>query len=440
MTTVAQLSTILQSLFTTTADRLAREVRLIRRRRKLTGASFAQALVFGWMDNPNATLDQLAQATAYGGQPLTPQALAERFTDDAATFLHRLLTHALDQVVAAQPAAPALLRRFAGVYIQDSTQLLLPAALAQRWPGCGAGTPEAASAAAIKVQLRYEVSSGRFERLALQPGRQADADFGSGSLPAGALRLADLGYFDLDVLSAYDRERVFFISRLQARSRLFDAAGRKWTLAAFLAASGGDRVDARVRLGVRHRLGVRLVAFRAPPAVVARRQQRARQKARDNGAAVSPEALAVCGWTVLISNVPPTTLSAAEVWVLYRVRWQIELVFKRWKSDSRLSASRSRQPARVLCEVYAKLLGVVVEQWLLLVSGGGFGERSVRRAARAVRGVALQLVSALGRRRAMRQVLELLRRLLAATGRINRRRRRPSTYQTLLNPDEHGLT
>src|SRR5437868_5155469 len=89
-TTVAQLADTLQTLFSTTADQTARDAGFLRRQRKLSGASFAQALVFTWLDNPDATLDQLATATALSQMPLTPQALDERFTLQAAEFFRRL--------------------------------------------------------------------------------------------------------------------------------------------------------------------------------------------------------------------------------------------------------------------------------------------------------------------------------------------------------------
>jgi hypothetical protein len=60
MTTVPQLVQTLQTLFTTMADSLARATGFVQRRSKLTGAAFAQALVFGWLANPQASLTDLA--------------------------------------------------------------------------------------------------------------------------------------------------------------------------------------------------------------------------------------------------------------------------------------------------------------------------------------------------------------------------------------------
>jgi hypothetical protein len=440
-TTVAQLADPLQTLFTTTAQQLATDSGFVRRQRKLSGPSFAQGLVFTGLDNPHATLDDLAVAVAPDGQTLAPQSLDERFTPAAAAFLRRLLRDAVTHVVAAQPTAVELLRRFAGVYLLDSTGLARPAALADIWPGCGGRGDPAAGQAALKVQVCYEVNTGALEGLSLHPGRAADntAALAQQPLPAGSLRLADLGYFDLDVLQTYDRQPVYFVSRLQAKTALYDADGNKWKLGALLAARGGDRLDEWVPVGNQQRLRCRLLAIRAPEGVAAKRRRRLQEPAAKPGRPASAAGLALCDWTVFICNAPGWLLRLHEAWVLYRVRWQIELLFKLWKSHGGIDASRSGQAYRVLCEVYAKLLSMVVQHWLLLL-GGGFSDRSQRKAARVVRGQAQRVAAALGRGRQLRRVLRMLAGLLRRCGRVNRRRRRPSTYQTLCNPTHDGLT
>ena len=48
--------------------------------------------------------------------------------------------------------------------------------------------------------------------------------------------------------------------------------------------------------------------------------------------------------------------------------YNIELLFKLWKSQGRVDESRSTKPWRILCEVYAKLLAMLVQHWVFLVS------------------------------------------------------------------------
>jgi hypothetical protein len=435
-TTVTQLAHALQDLFTTEAEHAARDSGFLRRLRTLTGPTFVQTLVFGWLDDPHATLDDLTDWAARLGCRLAPQSLHERFTPQAAACLAQVLHAAFDRVIAAQPTALDLLRRFRGVYLLDSTVLSLPASLAGVFPGCGGRPGE--GRAALKVQLRLELTSGALEALTLHAGRAADlrAALAHAPLPEGALLLDDLGYFAVDRLQHYDAQEVYFLSRVQAGIAVTDADGRRWHLADFLKAQPDPRVDVAVRV---RDLPCRLLAVRVPAAVAAQRRQRVRRDARDRRHGVSRRRLAVCEWTVLVTNVPAAQLSLPEALALRRVRWQIELVFKVWKSEGRLDETRGRAPWRVLCEFYAKLLGQVVQHWAVLVSGGPPLEYSARRAARRVRRVAAELLLGLRAVAALVQVLEGLHRTLVRRCRVQRRTARPTTFQRLLNPDHHSF-
>src|SRR5262245_2124931 len=131
----------MHTVLTTVADQAARATGFVRRQRQLTGASLVQALVFGWLDNPRASLEDLAQAAVTAGPPVSPQGLDQRFTPPAADCLRTVLPEAVRQVLEAQPQALPWLRRFTGVYLLDGTTIALPACLAELWPGCGGSTP-----------------------------------------------------------------------------------------------------------------------------------------------------------------------------------------------------------------------------------------------------------------------------------------------------------
>jgi hypothetical protein len=422
----------MQTVLTTTADQAARDCGFVRRRRTVSGASFVQTLVFTWLDNPNATLDDLAQTHTTVAGPLSPQALDQRFTPAAADCLRRVLQAAVGHALAAGRRALPILQRFRGVYLHDSTVVSLPAALAGLWPGCGGSTPECGQAA-LKIQLRWELLGGALDGLALQAGRDADtaAEEQLPPLPPGALRLADLGYFDLETLQGYDQQGVYFLTRYKHGTALRVAGARVCDLARWLRGQGRSCLDVRVTVGSVQRLACRLVAERVPPAVAAKRRQRLRKEARDKGYRLSSARLALCDWSVWLTNAPAALLSKWEVRVVSRVRWQIELLFKLWKSHGQIAASRSERPYRVLCEVYAKLLAMVVQHWVLLVAWRQGGDWSLRKAARQVRQHALHLASVLRRVRPLRAVLRLLQRGLRHGLKTQKRRSKPALFQLL---------
>lgn len=312
--TVTQLAEVLQTVLTDDAEHAAQLTGFVQRKRQLTGPLFVQALVFGWLDNPQAPLDDLTCVAADLGADLTPQALHQRLTPQAADCLAAVLDHALAHLLAARPAAIPLLRRFHGVYIQDSTTISLPAELAAFLPGCGGN----ASTAAIKLQVRWELTTCALEGLTWHAGRAADsrAPLSREFLPPGALRLADLGYFDLAALQDYDRQEVYFLSRLPPRVSVYDAQGRKQMLASFLAAQRGDQLDLWLEVGAEARFRCRLLAVRVPEGVAEKRRRRLYKQAQKKGRKVSGERLALCAWTVYVTNVPAAKLNVTEALTL----------------------------------------------------------------------------------------------------------------------------
>ena len=128
---------------------------------------------------------------------------------------------------------------------------------------------------------------------------------------------------------------------------------------------------------------------------------------------------------------PSNKLSFDEAWVLYRARWQIELLFKHWKSVGKVDESRSAKPERQLCELYAKLLGQVIQHWSLLCGKWDYPARSFTKAARLVQNKALHLASALKQFRALCTLLRELGCAVSVGCKIDKRKGRPSTIQRL---------
>ena len=437
MASIPQVARALQGLLTTTADRAAAASGFVKRVRKVTGATFVQALVLGWLGRPEASLGQLAQAAARCGLAISAQGLAQRFTAEAADCLKRVLDAALGVLVAAAAPAPtALLGRFNGVYVSDSTTVMLPDALAGVWAGCG-GRVAANTQAGLKVHARWELGSGRLELLPLTAARTSDqaADQAAPPLPGGALRLVDLGYITLARLAAFLAAGVAVVCRLPARPALFDGEGCRWAVGALLAAQRGETVDRPVLHGRHERVPLRLLARRLPPAAAEQRRRRTRQEAKRAGRTPGAARLALADWDAYITTLGPERLTLAEGLVLARVRWQVELLFKLWKQHGHLDAWRSANPWRILCEVYAKLVALLIQHWCLLLAAWADPRRSLVKAAQLVRAHAPLLALARGRPAALRAALAALAAALPHAGRVATRRHAPATAHRLLALD-----
>lgn len=429
MNNVPQIAQALQEVLGETARRAGRESGFIKREVKLTGASFVQTLVSTWLANPAASYDELTQTAAQLGVTITPQGLEQRFTRAAADCLKRVLEAAVAQVFRAQPASLALLERFTEVYVQDSSVITLPDSLRDLWEGCGGDAP---SAAALKLQVRWALRSGALDGFFLTAGRANDAGspLQTLALLPGALRLADLGYWSIPQFAAIERAGAYWLSRLQPGTKVWHD-GEPLELLTYLAGQRSGQVELSVELGAAQRLPCRLLAQRVPSAVSAERRRKLRQKACKHGRTPSASQLTLCDWTILVTNVPAALLTLAEAMILLRVRWQIELLFKHWKSVGQVDESRSAKAERQLCEIYAKLLGQIIEHWCLLCGSWDYLTRSFTKASRLIRKYALALARLLTRPRELQALLRDIARTVSVGCKINKRKGRPATFQRL---------
>ena len=131
--TITRVADVMQTVLEEVPQAQARATGFVKRQRKLTAAVFVKALIFGWLSNPRASLDELARVTAMLGVSIQPQSLEERFTPEAAELLRRVLEASLQAVITADPVAIAVLDRFTEVIVLDSSTVSLPEPFRGQW-------------------------------------------------------------------------------------------------------------------------------------------------------------------------------------------------------------------------------------------------------------------------------------------------------------------
>lgn len=435
MDILTRIADAMQGVLTETADTIAIETGFVKRQRKVTGSKFVQTLVFGWLDNPDATLDELTQAGVDIGLEISPQGLDQRFRQQGADCLYRVLEEAINVVIAADPVAIPVLQRFNGVYLQDASTIVLPDALGEVYPGCGGSSSENTSSS-MKVHPRWDLNTGMLAGLCLQSGREHERNscLQPESLPSGSLWIVDLGYFCLKDYAGLSAQGKHWLSRVNSQCHLYDRDGKLWNLVDFLEAHCHSEMDEHVLLGAKERLPCRLLAVRAPKEIVVVRHARLKAEARRKGRKVSKRALKLANWTVLCTGLPPELLLLREAFVLMRARWQIELLFKLWKDQCHVDEWRSEKPWRILCEVYAKLIGIIIQHWLLLSGSWHRPGRSLWKGAKTIRkhSTYLAIAFASGCKQRLHEALRVIQRCLSLGSGISKRKTRPSTYQLLL--------
>lgn len=419
---LAKVGESLQRLLGENAQTAAEESGVIQRLRKFTSLSLARTFVLGYLQNPNASDEQLAQMAVQCGAAVTPQAVEQRHTQRLVDFLQRLFQAATKMAVGSDKAVAPILERFTSVTVIDSSTITLPDEMQEQFRGCGGSY--GSGAAAMKLQTELDLRSGALAHVEVEPGRSPDGATSRQDVRRGkgSLRIADLGYFALPVFAAMMAAGEYFLSRLQFGTNVLVGEGGALDLLKWLAKQPGPFVDVSVLLGQEQRLPCRLIAWRLPSKQANERRRKLRQETmKRKGREPSAERMAWCDWTILVTNVPADLLTPKEAAVLYRARWQVELLFKRWKSQGLVAELKGSTVARQMVRVWSRLLAAVVQHWLLLGTIWGDPSRSLDKVWQAVRGFVSRLAAALVSTPELERVLADMRETFAKTCRRDKR-------------------
>ncbi len=417
-----------------------------RRAGKIDPFEFLVSLIFGQLSASRLTLSSHAQTL---GEPVTRQAVDQRFNARTVEFVKAAFTEVMAQTLdwlPAHPQAEAVRASFSALSLLDSTSFDCPAALQEIFPACGG----AGSVANVKLLLRYELIAGRREPLAVLAGRRSDQGQSLAAaerLQANELELTDKGFFDTKAWQAAQQRGAFLLMPLPHAVTLWQQPApaqpeELLDLAAVLAASTANRVAwSGLLVGKKtHRAApLRLVAFRLSPESAGRQRAGLRESQRKQGRTPSAKALQLAGWLLLLTNAPEARLPAAMMSYVYRLRWQVELIFRQAKSVLRLDQTESAHPHRVQSEIWARLIcAVLLFSWHAQASA----ECWRRHACEASFEKLIRLMQHWGHTIAraflqgpdsLLQVLRTLWQHLLVNARKGRQKSRPTTWENLFN-------
>jgi hypothetical protein len=296
---------------------------------------------------------------------MTREAMHARFTPQAELFLETCLQYAMKRGVNdIEPIAAALLDPFKRVLIFDSSSWDVDPHLADVLPGCGGS----ASAANCKLQVGYEYKHGELGFFKIDSGTRPDNAYTTqlpSFLQVGDLALFDQGYFKLETLSQIALKDAFFLTRFLVKTTIRKAeTSDTIDLENTLCHHTEDLCQFQVIMGGRNgtsEVRCRLICLRVSEKVSNERRRKLLKEAHKKGRTPSDTHLALCDWTLLVTNVAETNLPIEMAWRLYSLRWQIELLFKQLKSVLAIHRSQTRKNiSRLKCEIYGKLILAVL--------------------------------------------------------------------------------
>lgn len=359
----ALFSKITQVLSEPEISRIARESGfVVRESKKITAAGFLKMLLYDQLKYENPSLQQhIIELEATEGIRVSEEGLNKRFSERAVVFTKKILEAYLCRHLVHDNISTHLKDKYTAIRILDSTEFKLPDALADAFPGYG--SKSALSCAAI--QFEYDILNKGIFSLDLGNARESDktyADERMGNVREGELLLRDLGYYSIGSYTEIEARDAFYISRLKSQIKIYEKKDGRYvgldlaTLVKRIKKSKQAFLDQTVYIGAEEKKEVRLMAWLLSEDEQSRRLANKRARKGKSGSQAALWGML----NVFITNIPPEDLTVRQAYELYTIRWQVELMFKVWKSILKLNVVRKMKANRLKCYLYAKLL------WILL--------------------------------------------------------------------------
>ncbi len=371
----------------------------LERKRKVTSFSLATTLICLLATQKVESLADLQRGfAALTGKDIEYKPFHNQLAKESFPELMRLvLCHLLGRLVlrVLEPMATSPLRRFTDILLQDGSSLAVSDKLHEEYPG----RFTTISPAAVELHATMSVYEDRPIRVSIAPDVDGERDF----LPEAnslyrKLILTDRGYQDLGYCRDVERAGGYFVSRCKSNLNptIVEAYvdGRRWRQL-----EGKKLKDVRAKLKGKHAdLVVRWSRY---------------------GDGFEPRLLLV--WNpafrrhmFLLTNLEADEFPLHFVRELYSLRWQVELLFKEWKSYANVHRFQTGKAGIVEGLLWASLAAALVKRFLTHATSTVFGgvETSTRRAAMALtdhlRDVFRRIVRGRRFRSVLRELLDFL--------------------------------
>jgi hypothetical protein len=334
----------------TVLDAVARRCRFVRRERIASAAGIFWAFMVTLGAQPMEYIsDVLRTLNAQQGLALRYKPFWNRLAQSAFCRFMRVMFTILCREMSIQVLAStrgSVSDYFSDIFLDDGSSFAVASGLRHVFPGRFTKlTP-----AAVELHVHMSLRTGGPCSVALAPDKEAERQFlpTARTLPRRSLSLRDRGYVDLEYFEALAEAEAFLICRasstlnpsiVRVLAGLPKRAAKKWE---------GRPLQRLRKSKLRHDLDL-LVSWprkggRSLQLRLVIRYVREKKS-----------------WTWLLTNLP-TDFSAESIGQLYRLRWQIELLFKDWKSYANLHALQSEHPAIVEGFIWASLCAALLKR------------------------------------------------------------------------------
>jgi len=338
----------------------------VQRQGKITGGLFFDLLVFNSESLKEQSLNDLSAILKdkYNIQ-ITKQSIHDRFNEHSVLFIKTALEQMLQKQIDMDELVSGK-KNFNRILVKDSVCFQIDKSLAKYYPGSGGN----GSKASVRIQFEYNILNGEINDLSLNAFNNQDATNSMTTIELtekGDLVIRDLAYMGIAVLKEIIRILAYFLCRVSPSVKVYEIIEDKYVelnykkITNFMKKNNIQTMEKVVYLGSTEKLKVRLIMNLLPEEVVKKRIRKANENSKKKGRnQPSKEYKARLSLNLFITNADETLLSADQAWNYYRLRWQIELMFKIWKSICHIEKVKKVKKHRLECYIYSKIILIVL--------------------------------------------------------------------------------
>lgn len=357
-------------------DKIAKDTGFVKRSSTVTGSNFLELLLTNSTQGSLLSLEDLACnfQTNFGKQ-ISKQGLDERFNENTVLYLKQVLN-----VLILQKLNTTFHQRkephFEACRLRDSTRFALPKEYKTVYKGQGGAVK---SESMISIQYEFDVISGNHIDLQLTSGcrnDQKDTIESIANVKKGELLIRDLGYITTPYLNQIIDAEAFFLNRLPTKISVYTQENQKIEFSKvykILKQNKLPYLELPVFLGKKAQIPCRLVVSICKEEAVNKRLKKTTKNTKSNGYKVSQETKNRAKLNMYITNAPEDKIKAQDIYQLYTLRWQIELIFKVWKSIAKINQVKKVKIHRFESILLVGLIWVlanwhvfqVIDRWLL---------------------------------------------------------------------------
>lgn len=318
-------------------EQLAKDSGFVKRTSLINGNNFLELLLSNCIKGTLLSLEDLAENFEESiGHSISKQGLDERFNSETVSFLQSVLSNLLHQQLSNTLKSNSKFN-FSTCRLKDSTRFGLPEQYRSAYKGHGGATN---TKSMISIQYEFDLLTGNHLDLQLTSGcrnDQRDSNESVNTINEGELLIRDLGYVTTTYLTGVAGKNAFFLNRLPSQMNVYYANDNHKEVDFCKIMKKLRRYNLRymaldVLIGKKAQLPCRLVVSLCEKEAAKKRLNKTTKNTKSIGCKVSKKTKTRSKLNLYITNAPEDKINAKDVYHIYTLRWQIELIFKAWKS------------------------------------------------------------------------------------------------------------